>query len=39
MLHAEITADMLEDLVAAHPTLWESIHEALLNVVGQAVHS
>ncbi|MGE7591964.1 dihydrolipoyl dehydrogenase [Peribacillus frigoritolerans] len=39
MLHAEITADMLEDLVAAHPTLSESIHEALLNVVGQAVHS
>jgi dihydrolipoamide dehydrogenase len=25
--------------VAAHPTLSESIHEALLNVVGQAVHS
>ncbi|WP_258833813.1 dihydrolipoyl dehydrogenase [Peribacillus frigoritolerans] len=38
MLHAEITADMMEDLVAAHPTLSESIHEALLNVVGQAVH-
>ncbi|MFD6210187.1 dihydrolipoyl dehydrogenase [Peribacillus sp. NPDC060253] len=39
MLHAEITTDMLEDLIAAHPTLSESIHEALLNVVGQAVHS
>ena len=39
MLHAEITSDMLEDLVAAHPTLSESIQEALLNVVGQAVHS
>ncbi|MDW7616776.1 dihydrolipoyl dehydrogenase [Peribacillus simplex] len=39
MLHAEITAEMMEDLVAAHPTLSESIHEALLNVVGQAVHS
>ncbi|MED3760301.1 dihydrolipoyl dehydrogenase [Peribacillus frigoritolerans] len=39
MLHAEITADMMEDLVAAHPTLSESIHEALLNVIGQAVHS
>ncbi|MFJ7930162.1 dihydrolipoyl dehydrogenase [Peribacillus sp. NPDC096448] len=38
MLHAEITADMMEDLVAAHPTLSESIHEALLNSVGQAVH-
>ncbi|MBD8591103.1 SDR family NAD(P)-dependent oxidoreductase [Peribacillus simplex] len=32
------TADMMEDLVAAHPTLSEAIHEALLNVVGQAVH-
>ncbi|WP_375088907.1 dihydrolipoyl dehydrogenase [Peribacillus sp. RS7] len=39
MLHAEITVDMIEELVAAHPTLSESIHEALLNVVGQAVHS
>lgn len=39
MLHAEITADMMGDFVAAHPTLSESIHEAFLNVVGQAVHS
>ncbi|MEY8190270.1 dihydrolipoyl dehydrogenase [Peribacillus simplex] len=39
MLHAEITADMMDDFVAAHPTLSESIHEAFLNVVGQAVHS
>ncbi|MCM3675457.1 dihydrolipoyl dehydrogenase [Peribacillus simplex] len=39
MMHTEITTDMMEDLVPAHPTFSESIHEALLNVAGQAVHS
>ncbi|MFE4896627.1 dihydrolipoyl dehydrogenase [Peribacillus butanolivorans] len=39
MLHAEITADIMEDLIAAHPTLSECIHEALLSVSGQAVHT
>ncbi|MFU2014923.1 dihydrolipoyl dehydrogenase [Peribacillus butanolivorans] len=39
MLHAEITTDIMEDLIAAHPTLSECIHEALLSVSGQAVHT
>ena len=38
MLHAEMTADIMEDFIAAHPTLSESIHEALLSAVGHAVH-
>ncbi|WMX58207.1 dihydrolipoyl dehydrogenase [Peribacillus sp. R9-11] len=39
MLHAEITTDIMEDLIAAHSTLSECIHEALLSVSGQAVHT
>lgn len=38
MLHAELTTDVIEDLIVAHPTLSESIHEALLSAVGHAVH-
>ncbi|MFB5284205.1 dihydrolipoyl dehydrogenase [Peribacillus sp. Hz7] len=38
MLHAEITTDVLENLIMAHPTLSESIHEALLSTSGNAVH-
>lgn len=38
MLHAELTADILENFIAAHPTLSEAIHEAVLSAVGQAVH-
>lgn len=38
MLHAEMTTDVIEDLIVAHPTLSESIHEALLQAVGHAVH-
>lgn len=38
MLHAELTTDVMEDFIAAHPTLSEAIHEALLSAVGHAVH-
>jgi dihydrolipoamide dehydrogenase len=38
MMHAEMTTDFIEGMIAAHPTLSESIHEALLSAVGQAVH-
>lgn len=38
MLHAEITTDVLENLIMAHPTLSESIHEAVLSTSGHAVH-
>ncbi|WFA06096.1 dihydrolipoyl dehydrogenase [Bacillus sp. HSf4] len=38
MMHAELTADSMEHFIAAHPTLSEAIHEALLNTTGQAVH-
>lgn len=38
MMHAEMTADAMENLIAAHPTLSETIHEALLQTTGQAVH-
>ncbi|MEH6946908.1 dihydrolipoyl dehydrogenase [Bacillus sp. JJ634] len=38
MLHVEITTDVLENLIMAHPTLSESIHEALLSTSGHAVH-
>ena len=38
MLHAELTTDLMEDLIAAHPTLSEAVHEALLSAVGHAVH-
>ncbi|MFD5852164.1 dihydrolipoyl dehydrogenase [Cytobacillus pseudoceanisediminis] len=38
MLHAELTADLMENFIAAHPTLSEAVHEALLSAVGHAVH-
>ncbi|MGS2777024.1 dihydrolipoyl dehydrogenase [Robertmurraya sp. GLU-23] len=38
MLHAEMTTDLLESFIAAHPTLSEAVHEALLNAIGHAVH-
>ncbi len=38
MMHAELTADAMEHFIAAHPTLSETIHEALLQAAGQAVH-
>ncbi|CAM3721192.1 dihydrolipoyl dehydrogenase [Aeromicrobium ponti] len=38
MLHAELTADIMENFIAAHPTLSEAVHEALLSAVGHAVH-
>ncbi|WP_248923934.1 dihydrolipoyl dehydrogenase [Paenibacillus hamazuiensis] len=39
MLHAEMTTDIVEDLIAAHPTLSEAVHEALLGAVGHALHA
>jgi dihydrolipoamide dehydrogenase len=38
MLHAELTTDSLENFIAAHPTISETIHEALLSAIGHAVH-
>jgi dihydrolipoamide dehydrogenase len=38
MLQAELTTDLMVDLIAAHPTLSEALHEALLSAVGHAVH-
>jgi len=38
MLHAELTTDLMVDLIAAHPTLSEALHEAVLSAVGHAVH-
>ncbi|MBH8609254.1 dihydrolipoyl dehydrogenase [Thermoactinomyces sp. CICC 10521] len=38
MLHAEMTVDAMEDFIAAHPTLSEAVHEAVLSAIGQAVH-
>jgi dihydrolipoamide dehydrogenase len=39
MLHAEMTTDSMENFIAAHPTLSEAIHEALLSALGQQVHA
>lgn len=39
MLHAEMTIDVMENFIAAHPTLSEAIHEALLSAAGRGVHS
>lgn len=39
MIHTEVTADIMRDFIAAHPTLSEAIHEALLQAVGHAVHA
>jgi dihydrolipoamide dehydrogenase len=38
MLHAELTTDIMEHFISAHPSLSEAVHEALLSAVGQAVH-
>ncbi|MCM3729277.1 dihydrolipoyl dehydrogenase [Neobacillus cucumis] len=38
MLHAELTTETMENFIAAHPSLSEAVHEALLNAVGHAVH-
>ncbi|MCI0764934.1 dihydrolipoyl dehydrogenase [Bacillus sp. TL12] len=38
MLHTEVTADIMRDFIAAHPTLSEAIHEAVLRAIGHAVH-
>jgi dihydrolipoamide dehydrogenase len=38
MLHAELTTDSMEQFIAAHPSLSEAIHEAILSAVGHAVH-
>ncbi|MGX9292810.1 dihydrolipoyl dehydrogenase [Bacillus sp. A015] len=38
MMHTELTVDTLEQYIAAHPTLSEAIHEALLQTSGRAVH-
>lgn len=39
MLHAELTTDIMGDFIAAHPSLSEAVHEALLSAVGHAVHA
>ena len=38
MLHAELTTDLMETFIAAHPTLSEAVQEALLSAIGHAVH-
>ncbi|KAA6473838.1 dihydrolipoyl dehydrogenase [Bacillus swezeyi] len=38
MMHAELTADTMENFIAAHPTLSEAVHEALLQTSGHAIH-
>ncbi|MCM3567516.1 dihydrolipoyl dehydrogenase [Neobacillus mesonae] len=39
MMQAEMTAESMESFIAAHPTLSEAIHEALLSVSGQQIHA
>lgn len=39
MLHAELTSDLMEHFIAAHPTLSEAVNEAILSAVGHAVHA
>lgn len=39
MIHTEVTADIMRDYIAAHPTLSEAIHEALLQAIGHAIHA
>ncbi|PEC56780.1 dihydrolipoyl dehydrogenase [Bacillus cereus] len=39
MLHTEVTADIMRGYIAAHPTLSEAVHEALLQAIGHAVHA
>ncbi|BAB05544.1 dihydrolipoyl dehydrogenase [Halalkalibacterium halodurans] len=38
MVHNELTLDSLESFIAAHPTVSEAVHEAVLQALGQAVH-
>jgi hypothetical protein len=38
LLHAKLTKDSMEQFIAAHPSLSEAIHEAILCAVGHAVH-
>lgn len=38
MLQAEMTTESMENFIAAHPSLSEGIHEALLSAMGHAVH-
>lgn len=39
MIHAGLTAGMLEDSIAAHPTLSEAVQKALFAAKGQAVYA
>jgi dihydrolipoamide dehydrogenase len=39
MLQGEMTADIMEHFIAAHPTLSEAVHEALLSAIGHALHA
>ncbi|MEC1666522.1 dihydrolipoyl dehydrogenase [Bacillus mojavensis] len=39
IMNGEMTADMAEHFIAAHPTLSETLHEALLSTMGLAVHA
>lgn len=39
MLHGEMTADSMERMIAAHPSLSEAIYEAISCTIGQAVHN
>ncbi|MEH7120135.1 dihydrolipoyl dehydrogenase [Neobacillus vireti] len=39
MLHAELTTETMENFIAAHPSLSEAVHEALLSAVGHAIHA
>lgn len=38
MLHAELTVDVLDHFIAAHPTLSEAIQEAILSATGRDLH-
>lgn len=39
MINGEMTVDMTEHFIAAHPTLSETLQEALLSTIGLAVHA
>ncbi|MDR4229386.1 dihydrolipoyl dehydrogenase [Bacillus mojavensis] len=39
IMNGEMTVDMAEHFIAAHPTLSETLHEALLSTIGLAVHA
>lgn len=38
LMHAEMTADAMEDFIAPHPTLSEALHEAVRGAIGRAIH-